>query len=156
MRLISLLGACLFGAASLAHGKTLLEESTPTEVLQFHQMLLKRLNNDDVFGLQRGESAELKQSAKSLIALIEPIDAWQDLNEAEQLRVHAIHSDVRGVLSEADERAQQKVCTRERPLGSNLPKVVCRTREELARLQRDAQDAIRETTRTDRTGVGNN
>jgi hypothetical protein len=44
--------------------------------------------------------------------------------------------------------SQKLICTSERPVGSNIPKKVCRTQEQIDRERDAAQDKMREMSQT--------
>jgi hypothetical protein len=134
----------LAGVGSAAASNDLLTKSTPQEVFTFHSDLLQQLSGHGVEGLRRGEEKKLVQHATLTTKLLTGVQNWGDLGQEDQLQVFNLNEDVRELLASADERGKQQVCTREKVLGSNMPKVVCRTRAELEREKLSAKEGFRQ------------
>ncbi len=140
--LISLVFASFLAAPAFA-ANALLSESTPQEILAFHSDLLNKLEASKVDGLDGGDAAKLTHQSTIATKLLGGVDDWADLGQDNQLTVFNIHESVRGLLAEAAERGQEKVCKQERLTGSNMSKLVCRTRAEIEREKHIARDGLR-------------
>lgn len=120
------------------------KESTPGEIRTYYSGLLTRIDNGLMTGLNGGEKRRLQRYIADARSLLGQHESWDQISAVDRASFVARNDQVTEILNAVSKRSETRVCKRVTPTGSNLPKVVCQTRDEIDQQRREAQDALRQ------------
>ena len=137
--LVLLLSLVLSGMGFAATTK----DSSPGEIRAYYILLQARIEDGRMSGLQSGEKRRLERYIADAQSLLGTHASWDQVSAQDRASFVARNDQVTEILNSATKRSEKRICTRSAPTGSNLPKLICRTRAEIDEQRREARDALR-------------
>lgn len=119
------------------------KDSTPAQIRTYYATLQSRIDEGRMSGLASGEKRRLERYIADAQSMLGTHESWDAVSANDRASFVARNDQITKILNTATARSEKRICTRVAPTGSNLPKLICRTRAEMDEQRRESRDALR-------------